>query len=788
MSDVFSYIDEANVFAWTKLDMLRLNLEAEVPALIEFDEGDCSGLAMENLRQAAEKFGEIHGFLITLLDNIASFMASAGTNFCALDQRNAEELMAAYWESASFDPAKEFSNATNRRSSSGGNMPSLGRRGYYKASAAKSTSYTCAVSGLVRDYSMRQQEELLEIIDSITPQNNWQKFGDWFGDIGLAISSLFGTLSIKNHVDDLDKYHKRIFDRRDYTRDAIIRKFEEVRATEPRYGAFLGSYGQSISMYYNYTKALSERISGTMNAGQMISTLAGLASLQSLLEQADALVAETNLNVAGCKEIDDIELKEFCEKVYSIKVFWGFTYYQVMLAEINMGDVFLIALLEREEVIFDTIKGAYSLGGLLKEMIMQDKFDRNIISEMAQKTGMSEDKILHWLRTGRLAGYIPPRGEHYLNNDVRQELYTDVQMRNLYLTLCAELLKDEKNLQLISEETGYNLDIVKAMVNGDIDSYSLTRYKKLIADSLESVRGKNELKEELRLDFLNEYVSYVKEAKTLGSEISFEVWYAKLNKRKGRTISASEYKMARECYDNWNGVFSFVSDGTKLFKYLDQAEDGKNLLIDLLTEYSSTVEALDALVANSENADATYQLALTKLREEYSSQMVMILNKAKDALVDKVGGEALDAVTDAIHKHLGPKFGNGPSLYAVVTTGIDVAADVTGASEYASATMDLIGLTTICSAQSNAYMDAVLAVRQMEEPTEEALKMVRLTFEAAKQAHIDVYKAMIKRAENHILGINEDQSEIAYLEEQLRRLENLQLGEEKDAYAYVSFE
>lgn len=91
---------------------------------------------------------------------------------------------------------------------------------------------------MYRDFSEQSKKKLLELVDQVENEK-WCNFTDWIGDRWYDFEDWIGILDIRNYLDDVNAYHKKVLDKNNVGRDVIENIFQNVRDTDCLYGLYL---------------------------------------------------------------------------------------------------------------------------------------------------------------------------------------------------------------------------------------------------------------------------------------------------------------------------------------------------------------------------------------------------------------------------------------------------------------------------------------------------------------------------------------------------------------------
>lgn len=124
---------------------------------------------------------------------------------------------------------------------------------------------------MYRDFSAKNKDKLLNLVSQVE-NDKICDFTDWVGDRWYDFEDWIGRLNIRNYLDNINDYHKKIIDKNNATKDAIERIFNKVNITDRTYKARLNTKWIELYLIQKYIKELCEIVnpsngfySGTYN-------------------------------------------------------------------------------------------------------------------------------------------------------------------------------------------------------------------------------------------------------------------------------------------------------------------------------------------------------------------------------------------------------------------------------------------------------------------------------------------------------------------------------------------
>ena len=118
---------------------------------------------------------------------------------------------------------------------------------------------------MVRDFTEQARQELLDLVEQVEKEK-WCDFTDWLGDRWYDFQEWIGKLDIKNYVDNVNAYHKKVIDKNNTTRQEINRIFQNIKAVSTEYPQRINAIHKNIYEFEKANKILEETISPPIGA------------------------------------------------------------------------------------------------------------------------------------------------------------------------------------------------------------------------------------------------------------------------------------------------------------------------------------------------------------------------------------------------------------------------------------------------------------------------------------------------------------------------------------------
>lgn len=615
---------------------------------------------------------------------------------------------------------------------------------------------------MIRDFRPETKEKMLKYIEEMKDDSLWGTVKDFIGDLWLEIKHFFKYTLLGSKPDseeELEKYFQEVTDKADALAEMVKSIFESANEEDGNFAAraaLLNQSGQELlSVLKQYT--------GMATPSGIVAILSppGVGGVDGV----DVAI------VTQKPEISDMDLAAFSQTASTGEYYRSITNVQDALVGMDVGTAFLIALFNHDDIVLNELLNGdrgKEIRQAVAHMMLDEQNGLISIKEIAEATGLSESVVRYYLKN-------PNQYQFLIGIDDSARMYIDSLIEG-YINQSAEIIwADEKLCEKLCLEMGINQDTIDAVLNGNINEYSVKLYKESIIKSLQDVCGKMEIKlfpeTKKILSGLND--SYKQVTAGDKSETLKKIW--------GNGIMSDAE--ARDFLKTYCGYDEVPGDAIKALRnitgamnksknisdYLKYGQQAIDMLDYWFSDYSGELDMLDRLMeANSDNPE--YVLALTEIREEYSNKFAGTLDKAMEIIAEKGVSAA---------KKEAP-------LLGVVETAISLGGQITGAKGHADAAEHILAYASICPESVNAY-DKALQTLKTAPTDEKALNQVRSTFSMMKQTLTDYYDAQIEYADGYIFNIGRDKSYQAYLSYQKNKIENLRLGDDFTAISYETF-
>lgn len=107
-----------------------------------------------------------------------------------------------------------------------------------------------------RDFSEESKQKMLSLVSQVENEK-WGNFTDWIGDRWYDFESWIGILDIKNYINDVNLYHKKVIDKNSATEKTINDIFCAVRNIDVSYSTTIRNIRVNLSQWLRYIDQLA---------------------------------------------------------------------------------------------------------------------------------------------------------------------------------------------------------------------------------------------------------------------------------------------------------------------------------------------------------------------------------------------------------------------------------------------------------------------------------------------------------------------------------------------------
>lgn len=152
---------------------------------------------------------------------------------------------------------------------------------------------------MYRDFSEKSKQNILNFVSQVENEK-FSDFTGWIGDRWYDFETWIGTLNIKQYLNNVNTYHKKVIDKNNASKETITDIFNAVKGVDSTYSSIFENLRINISSWYDYIVSLSDivtPVNGHFSAEYMVDKL---NPILSELEQShidclrDQMVQEVN--------------------------------------------------------------------------------------------------------------------------------------------------------------------------------------------------------------------------------------------------------------------------------------------------------------------------------------------------------------------------------------------------------------------------------------------------------------------------------------------------------------
>lgn len=133
---------------------------------------------------------------------------------------------------------------------------------------------------MYRDFSDKSKNELLRLVSEVENEKI-SNFTDWFGDRWYDFESWIGKLNIKNYLNNVNDYHKKVIDKNNATKTSINTIFRKVKSVDASYQRTLSGKKAQLQQWQRYIDEMSQIVNpckGKYNASYISKSLRKIIS------------------------------------------------------------------------------------------------------------------------------------------------------------------------------------------------------------------------------------------------------------------------------------------------------------------------------------------------------------------------------------------------------------------------------------------------------------------------------------------------------------------------------
>ncbi len=131
---------------------------------------------------------------------------------------------------------------------------------------------------MYRDFSEKSKNKLIGLVSQVENEKI-SNFTDWIGDRWYDFESWIGKLNIKNYLNNVNEYHKKVIDKNNTTKSTIETIFNAVRSVDYKYYLVFKDKCTQLTLLEKYIQELSEIVNpsnGIFNSNYITTSMSEL--------------------------------------------------------------------------------------------------------------------------------------------------------------------------------------------------------------------------------------------------------------------------------------------------------------------------------------------------------------------------------------------------------------------------------------------------------------------------------------------------------------------------------
>lgn len=142
---------------------------------------------------------------------------------------------------------------------------------------------------MYRDFSDASKQRILGLVSEVE-NDKLCDLTDWIGDRWYDFESWIGRLNIRNYINDVNSYHKKVIDKNNATKDSIETIFNNVSNVNTTYGTIMSNIDISLGKISSYIDAMNT----------IVTPSNGMFNSDTMSNRFDSLLKEINSSNVQC--------------------------------------------------------------------------------------------------------------------------------------------------------------------------------------------------------------------------------------------------------------------------------------------------------------------------------------------------------------------------------------------------------------------------------------------------------------------------------------------------------
>lgn len=168
---------------------------------------------------------------------------------------------------------------------------------------------------MYRDFSAKSKQNMLSLVSQVENEK-LSNFTDWVGDRWLDFESWIGKLNIKNYINNVNEYHKKVIDKNNTTQQKIEQIFAAVGSVDRTYKTTFSTVKSSLQQWQSYMDQMAAIVSpqnGKFNSQYINTTLSTVLASISAYTVDEAKGQTKEKMVTGALKAESGFLKAFAK-------------------------------------------------------------------------------------------------------------------------------------------------------------------------------------------------------------------------------------------------------------------------------------------------------------------------------------------------------------------------------------------------------------------------------------------------------------------------------------------
>ncbi len=160
-----------------------------------------------------------------------------------------------------------------------------------------------------RDFTEKNKQEIIKLIDEINAEKICN-FTDELGDLWYKFEALIGLLDIRNYINNMKKYHKKVLDMNDTSKDEIEKMFTQANDADKRYSMRMVAVLTKMTELTKMLESIADTVSP--EKGQFTSEYIG-KNLNNLIDEyldRDDILSKISKDGLTEEDINSIDNKD----------------------------------------------------------------------------------------------------------------------------------------------------------------------------------------------------------------------------------------------------------------------------------------------------------------------------------------------------------------------------------------------------------------------------------------------------------------------------------------------